>query len=506
MGSQVVSAGPEALQDLEPKSVWKYFGLLSVLPRPSKMEDAVLRWLKQFAEDRKLAWQQDPVGNIVIRRPGHGTGESAPTVILQGHVDMVCEKNSDSTHNFEEDSIRLLRDGDWLKADGTTLGADNGIGVAIVLAVLDLPPDHNLPPLECLFTVDEETGLTGAFGLDGSMLQGRILINLDTEDWGEIYIGCAGGGDSVLHFTLDLEPTPPDATFYKLAVSGFMGGHSGLNIHEDRGNAVRVLSEIVDSASLALADLRVVTIQGGDKRNAIPREAFAILALREIQQSRVALEDIVCRHSAAFKEEYGAIERDAAITLTDFAAAPSCTGVQCILPAELSRLLTAILSLPHGVIKYSHAVANLVETSNNVASVKEAEGAGTFTVQCSTRSSLMPALERCRATIKKIGVLCGANVEQDEAYPGWAPVPDSHIVTLARRAVGTITSTEPPLKAIHAGLECGIIGAKLPGLQSVSYGPTITGAHSPDERVKIDTVEPFWRATLLLLDMLADAA
>ncbi|KAI3439136.1 hypothetical protein D9Q98_001544 [Chlorella vulgaris] len=490
-----------ALQGLQPEALWRHFGELSKIPRPSKHEDRVLDWLKAFAHERGLKWQQDGVGNIVIRRPGSGGGEGAPPVIIQGHVDMVCEKNADVAHDFMADPIRLVREGDWITADGTTLGSDNGIGVCAALALLELPSSQALPPLECLFTVDEETGLTGAFQLDGGMLRGRTLLNLDTEDWGDVFIGCAGGGDSTLVLKVEQEAVPPGYVGLCLEVKGLLGGHSGLNINEDRGNAVRMAAAVVEASLAAVPATRLVSLQGGDKRNAIPRECSALLVVPEGQMD--AVQGAIRRRSEAFQQEFGLKEAGLAVT----SAAASSTPPACLPAAGAQHLLDLLLTLPHGVIKNSHAVEGLVETSSNLASVK-AQGAGdgattSFAVTCSTRSSLMPALEQVRSSIKRIGLMCGAEVQQDEAYPGWAPNPGSAIVKLTADAIGHVTGTAPEVKAIHAGLECGIIGEKLPGLDCVSYGPTIRGAHSPDEKVLIPTVQPFWEATVEILRQLA---
>ncbi|KAL4434503.1 hypothetical protein ABPG75_000944 [Micractinium tetrahymenae] len=499
---------PAALQGLQPEALWRFFGELSKIPRPSKHEGRVLDWLKSFADERGLEWQQDSVGNIVIRRPGSGGGEAAPPVIVQGHIDMVCEKNADVAHNFMADAIRLVRKGDWIAADGTTLGSDNGIGVCAALALLDLPQSEELPALECLFTVDEETGLTGAFQLDGTMLHGRTMLNLDTEDWGDVFIGCAGGGDSVLRLSLEQEEVPAGYTALDIQVKGLLGGHSGINIHEDRGNAVRMAAATVEAGLAAVPAARLVDVRGGDKRNAIPRECSTTLAVPTAQVPTAS--DAVGRRFASFQQEYGLKEPGLSIMAAPAAAPPAA----CLAPAAAQQLVDLLLSLPHGVIKHSHAVEGLVETSTNLASIKPlaakvaAGGAGgspkaAFAVQCSTRSSLMPALEQVRSTIMRIGRLCGAEVEQDDAYPGWAPDPSSAIVKLTADTIGRITGKAPEVKAIHAGLECGIIGEKLPGLDCVSFGPTITGAHSPDEQVRISTVQHFWHATLDILHQLA---
>ncbi|PSC67193.1 aminoacyl-histidine dipeptidase [Micractinium conductrix] len=510
---------PAALQGLEPEALWRHFGELSKIPRPSKHEGRVLDWLKEFAEERDLQWKQDAVGNIVIYRPGSAGGEKAAPVIVQGHVDMVCEKNAEVAHDFMADPIKLVRKDDWITADGTTLGSDNGIGVCAALALLDLPATETLPPLECLFTIDEETGLTGAFELDGSMLRGRTLLNLDTEDWGDVFIGCAGGGDSILRLDLQQEGVPAGCTALDVHVKGLLGGHSGINIHEDRGNAVRMAAATVEAILAAAPTARLVSMHGGDKRNAIPRECSATVVVPAAELD--AAQEAVAKRGAAFQQEYGLKEPALSVSAAPAAATPAA----CLSQQAGQQLVDLLLTVPHGVCKNSHAVEgavvppctraarpltppppSLVETSTNLAAVKPGEGGSdgaSFTVTCSTRSSLAAPLELVRSSISRIGRLCGAEVEQDAAYPGWAPNPGSDIVKLTAETIGRITGKAPAVKAIHAGLECGIIQEKLPGLDSVSYGPTITGAHSPDEQVRISTVLPFWQATLDILRQLA---
>jgi dipeptidase D len=483
---------------------------------------SVLAWLKAFADDRGLAWTQDTVGNIVIRRPGSGGGQDAPPVVIQGHVDMVCEKNAGTAHDFAADPIRLvLGDDGWLRADGTTLGADNGIGVAAALAVLDSPPGAPLPPLEALFTVDEETGLTGAFGLDGSMLTGRTLLNLDTEDWGAIFIGCAGGGDSMITLPVQAstDDLPPDATALTLSVTGLLGGHSGLCIAEGRGNAVALAARLAEAAIEGAggpASARLVRAAGGDKRNAIPRECRVSLAIVDggpaaVDAAIVAAE----KEGAAIAAEYGGLETGLAVGVAK-GDGPAPTAA---LSAEsTAAAITLLRILPHGPLRMSTAVPGLVETSTNLASITpvfaaEVEGRAdddgalptAFRVQTSTRSSLLPALEAVRRTIGAAARLAGASaVECDEAYPGWAPNPASRIVRLTAGVVAGVTGAPPSIGAIHAGLECGIISARVPGgLDCVSFGPTITGAHSPDEAVDVKTVVPFYEALLKLLAELA---
>lgn len=503
-GFVTVFAMPESVvQGLQPQALWDYFHDLTQIPRPSKFEDKVIEYLQQFATQRKLDHKQDSTGNMVIKRPGSGGGEAAPTVVIQGHIDMVCEKNNDVQHDFHKDPLKLIKKGDWLKAEGTTLGADNGIGVAAALALLDMPNSAKLPPLECLFTIDEETGLTGAFGLDGSLLTGRTLLNLDTEDWGEIFIGCAGGGDSILELPVQLEPVPKTHSHpQELKISGLMGGHSGLNISEDRGNAVVLAALVLQAVVKAHPDVRIISLTAGDKRNAIAREASAILEVPS-GEARLLVQQLVSQQALSLKDEYGHLEKDMAIHIYDH---PDRSPTAMTLDSQ-TQLLTLLSTLPHGVIKWSHAVPGLVETSNNLAAVKPGTAGDsevTYTITCSTRSSLSHAMEVQRARIAAIAGLCGASVAQDKAYPGWAPNPSSPVLQVTKDAFQQLLGKEPKVAAIHAGLECGIIGEKVPGMDAVSYGPTITGAHSPDEQVNIGTVKPFWDVTLKILEALAD--
>ena len=388
--------------------------------------------------------------NLVVRRPGTGGGEGAPAVVIQGHVDIVCEKNSDTVHDFFTDPLKLRTDGPWLKATGTTLGSDNGIGVATALALLDLPATQKLPPLECLFTVDEETGLTGAFELDASMLTGRTMLNLDTEEWGALYVGCAGGGDSTLTLARDLEPAPAGLEALELRLTGLMGGHSGCNIHEYRGNGVIMGARVVKKllGELGADALHLASFRGGDKRNAIPREAFATVLVAPAR--RAAAEAVVAAELAALKLEYGAKEANLKLDL----AAADATPEQCLGQGAAQALLDLVTALPNGPQKFSHAVEGLVETSTNVASVKLA--GDDLAVTCSTRSSLQVPLENVRDQIRTLATLCGAKaVVQDEAYPGWAPNLDSEVLGVAKDVLGEVLGKEPEVLAIHAGLECG---------------------------------------------------
>ena len=479
---------------LKPEIIWKHFETLTKIPRPSKHEEKILAYLKKFATERKLEMREDETGNIVVLRPGSGEGKNAPTVIIQSHVDMVCEKNRNSEHDFMNDPLKLYIENGWLKAEGTTLGADNGIGVAAAMALLDMPDNSTLPPLECLFTVDEETGLTGAFALNGEILKGRTMLNLDTEDWGEICIGCAGGGDSSIHLPINYQNTPSDYLSFQLSVEGLKGGHSGVDIHEERGNAIIFISSIIGNI-LENTKSSLVSIEGGDKHNAIPREAFANIFIHPEFVSDA--QNSVSNRTRALKKEFGSIEKNMKVKFTGSEE----SSEQCLSNESQTNLIGLLRTLPHGVLKYSHDVEDLVETSNNLASVKTDNDI--INVVCSTRSSISEALESQRERIKIMSKAYGASIDQDEAYPGWAPDVNSSILKTTTEAYTELLGKKPHICAIHAGLECGVIGEKIEGMDMVSFGPTIKGPHSPDERVEISSVVKFWELLLKILQNLS---
>ena len=482
------------IDGFEPKNLWKHFDDITKIPRPSKHEDKILQYLKNFANERSLRMREDSTGNIVVIRRGSNGGENAPVIVIQSHVDMVCEKNRDYEHDFMNDPLKLYTDGDWLKAEGTTLGADNGIGVAAALALLDMPKDHKLPPLECLFTVDEETGLTGAFALNGDIIKGRTMLNLDTEDWGEICIGCAGGGDSSIELKVDYQDAPPDFLSFQLSIEGLMGGHSGVDIHEERGNAIVFLASIIDALQNA-TDCRIVSMQGGDKHNAIPREAFATLLVSPEAMSDAQI--IVSKRGQGLSKEFGSKEKKLKISFAGLDDSPEKT----LTNNSQTALIGLLRTIPHGVLKYSHDVEGLVETSNNLAAVKCVDG--NYNIVSSTRSSISDALELQRERIALMSKAYGAEVEQDEAYPGWAPDLNSSILETTSKIYAEMLDGEPNVCAIHAGLECGVIGEKVDGMDMISFGPTIKGPHSPDERVDIPSVKKFWDLLLKVLEELA---
>ncbi|CEM07815.1 unnamed protein product [Vitrella brassicaformis CCMP3155] len=484
---------------LESTPVWKNFKIIANIPRPSKHEGRILQFLKSYAEKHKLTFVQDKAGNVVIRRAGSGGGENAPTVVIQGHVDMVTEKNADRDHDFFNDPIKLVKSSDdWLGADGTTLGADNGVGCAMALALLAAPADAKLPPLECLFTVDEETGLNGARDLDPAILTGKYMLNLDSESWGEVTVGCAGGGDTRIVMPVTLERLHGDWQISTLRIAGLKGGHSGINIHEDRGNAVKLLARVL-APLISMHGVKAVDIGGGDKRNAIAREASAVIAVRP--SSSEAVDASVRTSMTALTQEYGLMEPDMTIEVTPSSEAhPS----SCLSSSSAFTLVNLLRVLPHGVQKTSHSVAGVPETSNNVASIKRTDDSA-YTIGCSSRSFHGCALQAIRDDLAVLARQFGAiEVDQPPMYPGWPPNNASELLKITESKMKSVLGREPHVVALHAGLECGVLGEKLPGMDMVSFGPTITGAHSPDERVQISTVQPCLEVVCRILEEIAD--
>ncbi|MCD6461218.1 MAG: aminoacyl-histidine dipeptidase [Thermoplasmata archaeon] len=474
----------EDISDLEPREIWRFFDDIRRIPRCSKHEEKAAEYVVNFARESGLSVERDAVGNVLVKKPASPGKENAPTVVLQSHLDMVCEKNREVEHDFSRDPIRLdIRDG-WLYARGTTLGADDGIGVATALGILD-SKELVHGPVEALFTVDEETGLTGAFALQPGFLEGRIMINLDSEEDGTIYVGCAGGGDTHLSLPVKREPTPGGWTPAIVKVRGLRGGHSGGDIHEQRGNAIKILTRVL----LALGgDVRIAVLEGGDKHNAIPREAHAVVYVPDLERARGMIEKM----ASSIKEEYSKIDPGLEVLVEKGESAPTPLS-----EGSTSRVLELLNALPHGVLKMSYDIEGLVQTSTNLAAVRLEEEA--FKVHTSSRSSVASELEETRRRIESIGILAGAGVEHTDAYPGWKPNLDSRLLAVAKESYASLFGKEPEVKAIHAGLETGVIGEKYPGMDMISIGPEIQNPHSPDERVDIESVGRFW---LFVSDML----
>jgi dipeptidase D len=483
-----------SISNLEPRHLWGIFDEIRQIPRPSKHEEKIREWLLGWAKEHGFESKTDSVGNVVISVPGSPGHENAPATVLQGHMDMVCEKNNDVEFDFMNDPIQLRLEGDWLYAQGTTLGSDNGVGVAAGMALaVDDSVVHG--PLEILVTVDEETGLTGAAELDGSMLTGKRLLNLDTEEIGALYIGCAGGGDSNCSLPVRNTSVPAGAAAFRLKVSGLKGGHSGMDIVLGRGNAIKTLARMLWNAGRE-HKLNLARFDGGGVHNAIPREATADVVVAQAGDMD-AVASIVNRVADEVRAELGHVDPGLTVEIKPLDKAPA----EMMDDATTKNALNMILSIPHGVDAMSIDVPGLVETSNNLASVWTKDGK--VIVGTSSRSSIGSALQSVRDRIRAAAELAGATVEEDNAYPGWKPNMDSEVLAVAKRVWKDLHGEQPEVKAIHAGLECGIIGEKCPGMDMVSLGPTIEAPHSPDERINVPSVETFWTYLKAIIKELA---
>lgn len=476
------------IRNLEPRVVWEYFDDICKIPRPSKKEEKIIAFLKEFGEKHQLETIQDEVGNILIRKGASKGMENKAWVVLQSHIDMVCEKNADVDFDFEKDAIIPFIDGEWVKAQGTTLGADDGIGVATQLAIL---ASNNIEhgPVECLFTVDEETGLTGAFGLKPGFLKSEILLNLDSEDEGELFIGCAGGIDTMIEIEFETERPEGDYENYKLIVNGLRGGHSGDDIHKGYGNAVKIMNRLLWE-STQLHQLRLVDFKGGNLRNAIAREAFAQILIPKVYTSE--FEKYFNELAESIKKEFNITEENLNIEFEK-----SNLNAPVLREEYQNALLNSLYSCPHGVIAWSQSIPNFVETSTNLASVKMVNNK--FIITTSQRSSVESAKKDVANMIAANFRNIGAYIEHGDGYPGWSPNPSSKVLAQTAASYEKLFDKKPKILAIHAGLECGLIGEVYPKMDMISYGPTIKGAHSPDERIKIDTVQMFWDLTLDVL-------
>lgn len=469
------------MKNLEPKVLWNFFHQITQIPRPSKKEERILAWLKDIAASHQLDYEQDKAGNLVIRKAATPGYENNPGVILQSHVDMVCEKNADTEFNFDTDAIQAYIDGDWVKARGTTLGADNGIGVAMALSVLTASDLHH-PAIECLFTVDEETGLTGAFALETGLLKGEVLINLDSEDDGEVFIGCAGGIGTKASYEFTSEAAPAGLFSFKVDVSGLKGGHSGGDIHLGLANALKLLTGYLGRLK-AQMPVRLAAIQGGNLHNAIPREAGAVVAVPYAEKETVRV--LLNLYLAEVEAQFSTIEPGLKLTL-----ASSEQATELIDQHTTDHLIDALNACPHGVMAMSTDMPGLVETSTNLASVK-IDG-NRINIVTSQRSMGEAGKKEIAATVYKVWNDAGAQVEQTDGYPGWKPNLDSRILTITREAYKTLFGNDPAIKAIHAGLECGLFLEKYPQLDMVSVGPQMYGVHSPDEKLSIASTQKSW--------------
>jgi len=479
-------------EGLKPSLIWKYFEKILSIPHCSGNERAIGDYIISVAKELNLTSKKDKVGNVLVEKnatPGH---EDSETVILQGHLDIVCEKNSDVEHDFSKDPIKAEIKEGWIQALGTTLGSDNGIGVAAALAVME---DDSLAhgPLEFLFTVDEETGLTGATKIEPGFLKGKKFLNLDSEDEGTFTIGCAGGADSEVALPLKKEKSQ-EGELFRLKIYGLRGGHSGLDINQGRGNAIKFLFRLLWQASKEF-QFGITQAEGGNKRNAIPREAWADLILDPSQFDSL---------SAFFQKAYGKVQNEYKVVEKDakFSFEKSEGDNRSpLFPESQGALINLILALPHGVIAMHPEIEELVETSTNLAIIHSHKDRAE--IICSSRSSVASALEATRNTIAAVGELVKAKVAQPEGYPGWMPNLDSPLLKILKEVYHQVFQKEPHVEAVHAGLECGIIGEKFPGMDMISFGPTIEHPHSPEERVNVDSVEKFWKFLAATLEELA---
>lgn len=469
-------------KDLKPAAVFHYFEEICQVPRPSKKEEKIVAYLKEFGKKHNLETKVDEVGNVLIKKPASKGMENCKTVVLQSHVDMVCEKNNNVSHNFLTDPIETIIDGEWMKANGTTLGADNGIGVATELAILaDDTLEHG--PIECLFTIDEETGLTGAFALKEGFMNGDILLNLDSEDEGELFIGCAGGIDSVAEFNYYEADVPDGYFFCKIEVKGLKGGHSGGDIHLGRANANKILNRFLTLA-FNKYDLYLCEIDGGNLRNAIPREAHAIIAIPEAHKHDLRTDLNV--FTAEVQAEYAVTDPDMELILSSEPARAKAIDAD-----TTQRLLQTLYAVPHGVYAMSQDIPGLVETSTNLASIKMKPG-NIIRIETSQRSSTASSKQDIANMVRTVFEMGGAVVTFGDGYPGWKPNTHSEILEIATASYKRLFGVDAQVKAIHAGLECGLFLDKYPSLDMISFGPTLQGVHSPDERMLIPTVEKFW--------------
>ncbi len=471
----------DTLKNLEPKVLWKYFDEICSIPHPSKKEEAIVKYVQEVGSKLGLETETDKAGNVVIRKPATTGMADKKTVILQGHLDMVPQKNQDTDHDFEKDPIDTYIEGEWVKAKGTTLGADNGIGVAAALAVLE-SRDIQHGPIEALFTVDEETGMTGAFALEPGFLKGDILINMDSEDEGELYIGCAGGIDTNAYFSYQEEQTPADHEAYCVNVKGLKGGHSGLDIHLGRGNAIKLLNRLLWKANREL-HLRVASLDGGSLRNAIPREAGAVITVPKDKAG--AFEEMARDMIADWKNELGKVDPGVDLEVKNTEKPAKVMDMP-----STRNILNGVYGCPNGVMRVISDMPEVVETSTNLAVLKSENGK----VEAATlqRSSVDSAKADLANMMRAVFEMAGAEVKQSGEYPGWKPNVDSPILQTMSDVYQKMYGKTPEQKVIHAGLECGILGGKYPNLDMISFGPTIRNPHSPDEMVNITTVKLFY--------------
>ncbi len=476
------------IRKLEPVSLWNHFSDLNAVPRPSKKEERVIQFMVDFGKKLDLETFVDKVGNVIITKPATKGFEDRKTIVIQSHLDMVHQKNSDTEFDFDTEGIKMFIDNDWVTAEGTTLGADNGLGVAAIMAILS-SKDIQHPTIEALFTIDEETGMTGAMGLEGEILKGEILLNLDTEEDDEIDMGCAGGIDVTATKTYKEETTPEKTTGFQISVTGLQGGHSGMDIHKGLGNANKIMNRLIYNGFENFG-LRISEIDGGSLRNAIPRESFATLVVNETSKESFLSEmEILIK---TITEEFKSIEPNLSIEIT------ATNSPETLMNLEVQEsFIKSIYAALNGVYKMSLEIEDLVETSNNIARVIVKNG--TISVGCLTRSSSESSKQDLANSLRSTFELAGFEVEYSGAYPGWQPNPSSEILKVLASLYEDLFQEKPNVVACHAGLECGILGQNYPEMDMISFGPTIHGAHSPDERVSISSVQKFWKFLLEIL-------
>lgn len=476
------------IRNLEPKAVWKNFADLNAVPRPSKKEERVIQFMVDFGKKLHLETMVDKVGNVIIRKPASAGMEDRKTVVMQSHLDMVHQKNSDTNFDFDTEGIKMFVDGDWVKADGTTLGADNGLGVAAIMGVLE-STDIPHPAIEALFTIDEETGMTGAMGLEGGLLQGEILLNLDTEEDDEIGMGCAGGVDVTATRNYNEEATPENTIAYEISVTGLNGGHSGMDIIKGLGNANKIMNRLLFDGFTNFG-LRVAEINGGSLRNAIPRESFSTVVIDAVSKEPFLFE--IHELINNIKAEFSTLEPNLTIELKEVDTPETVMdlGVQ-------EGLIKAVYAALNGVYRMSPDIEGLVETSNNIARIIVKGGA--IKIGCLTRSSSETNKWDLANSLRSSFELAGFEVEFSGSYPGWLPNVNSEILKTVTKLYEELHNEKPNVAACHAGLECGILGQNYPEMDMVSFGPNIKGAHSPDERAQISSTQKFWKFLLEIL-------
>jgi dipeptidase D len=473
------------LQDLQPKAIWENFAKLNAVPRASKKEERVIKFIEDFGHSLNLPTYTDKVGNVIIKKPASKGMENKATLALQSHLDMVHQKNSDTVFNFDTDGIKMYVDGDWVKAQGTTLGADNGIGVATMMGLLastDIP--H--PPLEALFTIDEETGMTGAINLQPGLLDAQMMLNLDTEEDNELTIGCAGGIDVTANGTYEEKSPMPDSFSCKITLKGLTGGHSGMDIHKGRGNANKLMNRILLHV-MKNVDLEIASIDGGSLRNAIPRESVAHVCFP------LKSKDLFYKHlneiAAIIKTENNITDPALSIDFNE-----EENPLKVMSTSNGTNFLKAVSVCPNGIFRMSAAIKDLVQSSNNLARIELKDGS--YSVKCLTRSSVDSEKMEVAQAVRSSFELIGAQVEYGGSYPGWTPNPDAVIVKLMSQLYEKMFNEKANVNACHAGLECGILNGPYPNIEMISFGPTIHGAHSPDEKVCISSVQKFWNYLL----------